>query len=210
MWARVLKRVREIGYTLKTANYPGANGRLSLLCGSDHEYAPRLASFLRGHTCRRCLIHQRSVPVVILALGAKAGKGDYVSARVFDTIEDCARAIGMSSNNVRIVAKGRGNSCMGFGVARISRAQAKCFRESRESLIDFCRSKWPSPETYDKQDGSRKRLSKAVVLSDGRAFPSKAAAGRALGVSMEAVAHAVRTGRKCRGFTVSLASTVSG
>jgi hypothetical protein len=97
---------------------------------------------------------------------------------------------------------------MGFGVVQITQAQAKRFRESRESLIDFCRSKWPSPETYDKQDGSRKRLSKAIVLSDGRFFPSKAAAGRALGVSKAAVAHAVRTGKKCHGFAVRLASVV--
>jgi hypothetical protein len=209
MWGRVLKRVREISYTLKTANYPGANGRLSLLCGNDHEYAPRLASFLRGHTCRRCLIHQRAVPVVVLPLGAKAVVGGYASARVFDTIEDCAKALETNPNSVRTVAKGRGNSCMGFGVVQITQGQAKKFRESREELESFCHMKWPSPETYDKQDGSRKRLSKAVVLSDGRAFPSKAAAGRALDVSTEAVARAARTGRRCRGFTVKLASTVS-
>lgn len=208
MWERVLKRVRETGYTLKTANYPGANGRLSLLCKSGHEYTSRLANFLRGHTCRRCLIQQRAVPVVVLPLGAKAGNGSYVSARVFGTIEDCAKALKANPNSVRIVAKGRGNSCMGFGVVQITQTQAKCFRMSRESLIDFCRSKWPSPETYDKQDGSRKRLSKAVVLSDGRDFPSKVAAARALGVSKVAVAHAVRTGKKCRGFTVKLTSTI--
>jgi hypothetical protein len=209
MWERVLKQVRETGYTLKTANYPGANGRLSLFCKKGHEYTPRLASFLRGHTCRRCLIQERSVPVVMLPLGAKSGNGGYQDARVFETIEDCARAIGTSSNNVRIVAKGRGKSCMGFGVVQISQTQADFFREDRQRLVDFCRSKWPSPETYDKQDGSRKRLSKPVLLSDGRAFPSKAAAGRALGVSKEAVAHAVRTGKRCRGFLIKLAAIPS-
>jgi hypothetical protein len=209
MWERVLKRVRETGYTLKTANYPGANGRLSLLCESGHEYKPRLANFLHGHRCRRCLIQQRAVPVVVLPLGAKTGNSGYASARVFDTIEDCAKALRANPNSVRIVAKGRGNSCMGFGVIQISQAQAKYFRESREALIGFCRSKWPSPETYHKQDGSRKRLSKPVVLSDGRVFSSKTAAGRALGVSKEAVTYAVRTGKKCRGFDVRLASVVS-
>jgi hypothetical protein len=206
MWERVLKRVREIGYTLKTANYPGANGRLSLLCRNSHEYKPRVANFLNGYTCRRCLIQQRAVPVVVLALGAKAKNRGYSSACVFDTIEDCAKAIGISSNNVRIVAKGRGNSCMGFGVVQITQAQAKCFRASRERLVSFCRMKWPSPETYDRQDGSRKRLSKAVVLSDGRRFPSKTAAARALGVTMSAVAFAVRKGSQCQKLRISLAA----
>ena len=206
MWERVLKRVREIDYTLKTANYPGANGRLSLLCRNSHEYKPRVANFLDGYTCRRCLIQQRAVTVVVLASGAKAKNRGYASACVFDTIEDCAKAIGTSSNNVRIVAKGRGNSCMGFGVVQITQAQAKCFRESRESLVNFCRMKWPSPETYDRQDGSRKRLSKAVVLSDGRRFPSKAAAARALGVTMAAVAFAVRKGSQCQKLRISLAA----
>lgn len=201
-----MKRVRETGYMLKTANYPGANGRLSLLCKSGHEYTPRLASFLRGHACRRCLIQQRAVPVVVLPLGAKAGNGSYASARVFETIEDCAKVLGTHPNNVRIVAKGRGNSCMGFGVIQITQTPAKCFRVSRESLIDFCRSKWPSPETYDKQDGSRTLLSKAVVLSDGRIFPSKASAARALGVTKSAVVFAVRTGSPCQKLQIRLAA----
>lgn len=206
MWERVLKQVRETGYTLKTTNYSGANKRLSLLCVCGHEYKPRLADFLRGHKCRLCLIQQRAVPVVVLPLGAKAGNGSYASARVFDTIEDCAKAIEANPNSVRTVAKGRGNSCMGFGVAQITQAQAKCFRESRESLLNFCRSKWPSSETYDKQDGSRKRLSKAVVLSDGRRFPSKAAAARALGVTTSAVVFAVRTGSQCQKLRIKLAA----
>jgi hypothetical protein len=206
MWERVLKQVRETGYTLKTANYPGANGRLLLLCRNSHEYKPIVANFLNGYTCRRCLIQQRAVPVVVLALGAKAKNSDYASARVFDTIEECAKSLGADPNNVRIVAKGRGKSCMGFGVVQITQAQAKCFRESRESLVNFCRMKWPSPETYDRQDGSRTLLSKAVVLSDGRRFPSKAAAARALGVTMAAVAFAVRKGSQCQKLRIRLAA----
>lgn len=207
MWERVLKRVGELGYTLRTSNYPGANERLILTCHNGHDYTPKLASFLRGAKCQRCLIQQRAVSVVALPLGMKAEVGCYRYARVFDTIQECSKALKASPNSVRMVAKGRGNSCMGFGVAQVSQAQAKCFRENRKSLIDFCRSKWPSPETYDKQDGSRKRLSKAVVLSDGRSYPSKAAAARALGVTKATIAYAVRSGRKCYGVTVKLASS---
>lgn len=210
MWARVLSRVGELGYTLKTTNYPGANGQLLLLDSTGHEYRPRLASFLRGHKSRRDLIKQRAVPVVVLPLGAKTGTGDYASARVFDTIQDCAKTLKTNPNSVRTVAKGRGNSCNGFGIAQITPAQGKSFRESAEALIEFCRAKWPSPERYDRQDGSRKALSKPVMFSDGREFSSKSAAGRALGVSAAAVAHAVRTGKKCRGFIVRLASVVFG
>jgi len=202
MWERVLKRVRELDYTLKTKNYAGANSRLLLFCRSNHVYTPRVASFLKGHTCRRCLIQQLAIPVLVLPLGSKVVSRGYAGARIFDSMEECAKALGTTANNVQIVAKGRGNSCMGCGVARISLEQAKSFRGSKDKLEQFCRAKWPSPETYDRQDGSRKRLSKPVQFSDGRAFPSKAAAAKALGVTEVSVYQAVRTGRPCRGFTI--------
>jgi hypothetical protein len=202
MWERVLRRVRKIGYTLKTANYPGANRRLSLLCTSGHEYSVRVANFLHGHTCRRCLIVQRAVPVVVLPLGANFATTGYGSARVFETIEDCAKAIGTSSNNVRIVAKGRGNSCRGFGVAQITQEQAKVFQAEVGRLLEFCCAKWPSPETYDRQDGSRKCLGKPVRLSDGREFSSKAAAAKILGVTKQAINYAVRRGTVCCGVYI--------
>ena len=202
IWKRVIIRVKKLGYTLKTRNYPGANGRLSLLCRYSHVYAPRVAPFLKGHTCRRCLIQKLSIPVVALALGPMAAKGSYPTARVFDSIEDCAKALGASSTSVRIVVKGQGNSSMGFGVARITQEQAMRFHESSEELERFCRVKWPSPESYDRQDGSRKRISKPVQFSDGRVFPSKTAAAKALGVTEAAIYHAVRTGNPCRGLSV--------
>jgi hypothetical protein len=202
MWERVLRRVREIGYTLRTASYPGANGRLSLLCTNGHEYSVRVANFLHGHTCRRCFIMQRAVPVVVLPLSANFTNTGYGSARVFKTIEECAKAIGASSNGVRVVAKGRGNSCMGFGIAQITQEQAKVFQEDAGRLLEFCGAKWPSPETYDRQDGSRKRLSKPVRLSDGREFSSKAAAAKVLGVTKQAINYAVRRGAVCCGVYI--------
>jgi hypothetical protein len=202
MWERVLKRVQESGYTLKTVNYPGANGRLSLLCKNGHEYTPRLANFLRGYTCRRCLIQKRAVPVVVLPLGTKARSGNYTSARIYDSIEDCAKAIKANPNNVRVVAKGRGKSCMGFGIAQIKRMQKSKFRENPRALVAFCKVKWPLPQDYDPQNGSRERLSKPVWFSDGRKFPSKTAAARALGVSKAAIYYAVRTGSLCQGYVI--------
>ena len=197
MWERVLKRVREVGYTLRTLNYPGANARLNLTCRNGHDYAPKLASFLRGAKCQRCLIQQRAVPVVVLPLGEKAERGGYGNARVFDTIQDCRKVLKASSSSVQGVAKGRGNSCMGFGVAQITQAQAKSFRENPERLIEFCREKWPSPERYDRQEGSRTALSKPVRFSDGREFPSKVSAAKALGVTKAAIDYAVRKGTVC-------------
>lgn len=202
IWERVLKRVQESGYTLKTENYPGANGRLTLLCANGHTYMPRLASFLRGHTCRRCLIQQISVPVVTLPLGSKAKHGAYESARVFDTIEDCAKALGTSANNVRIIAKGRGNSCVRFGVAQITQTQAKRFHERKDELESFCRARWPSPDAYDRQDGSRLRLSKPIRFSNGCVFESGAAAARSFGVTKEAIGSAIRSRRPFRGMTI--------
>lgn len=202
MWARILKRVRKIGYILKSKIYPGANSQLSLLCRNSHPYTPRVASFLNGQTCRRCYIQQLVVPVLVLPLGPKAVGRGYSDARVFDSIEECANALGTSPNNVQIVAKGRGKSCMGFGVVRVTPDQAKSFRENNKEREQFCRAKWPSPESYNKQDGSRKLLSQPVQLSDGREFPSKTAAAKALGVTEAAVYHAVRTGSLCRGLRI--------
>jgi hypothetical protein len=204
MWKRVLKRTQETGYVLKTTSYSGAHGRLSLLCRNHHDYAPTLASFLNGHTCRRCWIQHRAVPVVVLPLGAKAKNNGYRDACVFDSIEDCAKALGANSNSVRTVAKGRGKSCMGFGVVQVTSEQAKHFRENKEELESFCHSKWPSPKTYDRQDGSRKHLSKPVRFSDGREFPSKAAAAKVLGVSKAAIYYAVRTGSPCKGHVIQV------
>jgi len=119
MWERLLSRVRELGYILHTANYPGASGRVSLLCENGHPYAPKLANFLRGAKCQRCLIQKRAVPVVVLRLGANAEDGRYASARVFDTIQDCARNLKENPNSLRNVAKGRGNSCKGLVSSRL-------------------------------------------------------------------------------------------
>ena len=202
MWERVLKRVWEVGYILKTKNYPGANGWLSLLCRNNHTYKPRVASFLKGHTCRRCFIQKLSIPVVALPLGTMNRNGDYQSARVFNSIEDCAKALDASSTSVRIVVKGRGNSSMGFGIAQITLEQANRFRENKKEFEKFCRAKWPSPKTYDRQDGSRKYLSKPVRFSDGREFPSKVAAAKVLGVSKAAIYYAVRTGSPCKGQVI--------
>lgn len=202
IWARILTRVRELDYVLKTTSYPGANGRLSLVCRNGHDYKPRVANLLNGYTCRRCLIQQRTVPVVILPLGTKARSGSYASARICDSIENCAKALKANPNNVRTVAKGRGNSCNGFGVAQITPEQAKGFRENKEELKSFCRAKWPSPKTYDRQDGSRKHLSKPVRFSDGREFPSKSAAAKALAVSKSAIYYAVLTGNPCKGHEI--------
>ena len=204
MWERVLKRILEVGYTLRTLNYPGANAQLKLICRNGHDYAPKLASFLRGAKCQRCLIQQRAAPVVVLPFGAKAERGGYGSARVFDTIQECAKALRANPNSVRTVAKGRGNSCMGFGVAQITPAQAKSFRDNEERLFEFCRAKWPSPERYDHQDGSREALSKPVMFSDKRTFPSKAAAAKALGVTKAAIYYAVRKGTVCCGVRIKL------
>jgi hypothetical protein len=145
---------------------------------------------------------QRAVPVVVLPLSANFTNTGYGSARVFKTIEECAKAIGASSNGVRVVAKGRGNSCMGFGIAQITQEQAKVFQEDAGRLLEFCGAKWPSPETYDRQDGSRKRLSKPVRLSDGREFSSKAAAAKVLGVTKQAINYAVRRGAVCCGVYI--------
>lgn len=202
MWDRVLKRVQELGYTLKTKNYPGANGRLSLVCQDGYEYKPCLASFLRGHLSRRFLIQQRAVPVVVLPLGTRARTGGYATACVYDSIEDCAKALKANPNNVRSVAKGRGKSCIGFGIAQITAKQAGLFRESKKELEIFCCTKWPSPENYDRQDWSRKHLSKPVRFLDGREFPSKAAAAKALGVTKAAIYYAVRTGSPCKGHVI--------
>jgi len=202
MWERVLSRVQELGYTLKTTNYPGANGRLLLLDSGGQEYRPRLATFLRGHKSRRDLIKQRAVPVVVLPLGARAGTGGYANARAFDSIQDCAKALKANPNGVRTVAKGRGKSCMRFGVAQITPAQAKSFRENPDRLVEFCRAKWPSPERYDHQNGSREALSKPVMFSDGRRFPSKAAAAKSLGVTKAAIYYAVRKGTICCGVRI--------
>ncbi|MBP9901592.1 MAG: hypothetical protein KBH45_09040 [Verrucomicrobia bacterium] len=209
MWERVLKRVRETGYTLKSTNYPGANGRLSLVCRNNHPYNPRVARFLKGDTCQRCLIQTLSIPVVALALGPAARRANFSTARVFGSIEDCAKTLGASSTSVRIVVQGRGNSSVGFGVARITPEQAARFRESKAELELFCRAKWPSPEAHDKQEGSRRKLSKPVECSDGRTFPSKAAAARALGVTKSSVYHAVRTGRPCQGLRIQTTKTCS-
>jgi hypothetical protein len=202
MWDRVLRRVRELGYTLKTKDYPGANRKLSLVCRIGHPYTPRVANFLNGQICRRCYIQHLVVPVVVLPLGPKAERCGDADARVFDSIEECANALGTSPNNVQIVAKGRGNSCKGFGVARITPEQAKRLRRSAEALEQFCRARWPSPETYDPQDWSRKHLIKPVQFSDGREFPSRSAAAKALGVSEAAIYHAVRTGNTCKGHGI--------
>jgi len=201
MWERVLKRTQETGYTLKTKNYPGAHGRLSFLCRNLHDYTPTLASFLNGHTCRRCWIQHRAVPVVILPLGKKMESFN-ANARIFDSIEDCAKAMNANSNNVRIVAKGRGKSCLGFGVAQITTEQSKRFRESKEELENFCRIKWPLAENYDRQDGARKSHSKPVRFSDGHEFPSKVAAAKFLGVSKATIYYAVRTGSPCKGRVI--------
>jgi hypothetical protein len=202
MWERVLKRVRETRYTLRSVNYPGANGRLSLVCRNNHPYNPRVARFLKGDSCRRCLIQTLSIPVVALALGPTARKTSFPTTRVFDSIEDCAKALGASSTSVRIVVQGRGNTSMGFGVARITPEQAALFRGSKVELERFCRAKWPSPETYDKQEGSRRKLSKPVECSDGREFPSRTAAAKALGVTEAAIYHAAKTGLPCRGLRI--------
>lgn len=200
MWERVVNRVQQIGYTLKTKNYPGANGRLSLVCKNGHEYKPIFATFLYGHACQRCLIQKRAVPVVVLSLGA--GSSGYSTARVFDTIQDCARALKLNPNNVRTVAKGRGKSCMGFGVAQITSEQAGRFRENKEELEKFCCNEWPSPENYDRQDGARKHNSKPVQFLDGRKFPSRTAAAKVLGVTKTAIYFAVRTGSSCKGHFI--------
>jgi len=121
---------------------------LLLVCRSGHDYKPRVANLLNGNTCRRCLIQQRAVPVIILPLGTRARSGSYATARIYDSIEDCAKALKANPNNVRTVAKGRGNSCNGFGVAQITPEQAKGFRENKDELKSFCRAKWPSPKTY--------------------------------------------------------------
>jgi hypothetical protein len=123
-------------------------------------------------------------------------------ARVFTSIEQAAKATRASPDNLRSVAKGKGNSCMGYGVAQITSEQAKNFSENKSELESFCRTQWPSPESYDRQDGARKHNSKPVQFSDGREFPSRAAAAKALGVTKTAIYFAVRTNRPCRGLNI--------
>ena len=202
MWDRIIKRVADVGYTLLTANYTGANSRLSLLCCNNHPYTPRVETFLRGSTCRKCWLEKRRVSVVVMPLGRATGNSILAEAQVFTSIEQAAKAIRASPDNLRSVAKGRGNTCVGYGVAQITSEQAKCFGGNKQELESFCHTRWPSPENYDPQDGARKHNSKPIQFSDGRKFSSRTAAAKALGVTKTAIYFAVRTGSPCKGHVI--------
>jgi len=201
MWGRIVKRASEVNYTVVSKGYPGVHGKLRLVCNNGHPYAPPTVSFLQGCLCRTCWLTQKRVPLAAFPLTSKCEVQGAKTGRVFDSIEQAAKAIQANPNNVRSALR-KGQICRGYGIARLTLMQAEAFKKSPEALREFCERKWPDWRNFDPLAKFRLRFGKPVILSDGRRFKSAAEAARQLGVSKGSVQGAIRDGSKCCGYTV--------
>ena len=201
MWERIVKRASEVNYTVVSKGYPGVHGKLRLVCNNGHPYTPPTVSFLQGCLCRKCWLNQKRVPIAAFPLTNKCGMQAPKTGQVFESIEQAAKAIQANPNNVRSALR-KGQICRGYGIARITLAQAEAFKKSPAMLWAFCEKKWPDWENFDPLKKYRLRFGKPVVLSDGRRFNSAAEAARQLGVTKGSVQGAIRDGGKCCGYTV--------
>ncbi len=202
MWERVLSRASEVNYTVVSSSYPGIHGKLQFVCSRGHLYAPTVISFVNGRLCRKCWLDKTRVPVVAFPLTGKFRKqGDRVGL-VFDSIEQAAKAIRANPDHLRSTAKGKTLTCKGYGIVEITPKHAEMFNKSPRTLGEFCERQWPDWTAFDSYAKLRRRLSKPVLLSDGRRFDSASEAARQLGVTKASVLGAIRDGGKCRGYSV--------
>lgn len=196
-WESVLRLAASLGCTVQTAHYPGAHGRVEMICPAGHPWSPSVIEFLDRGGCRECLLEPARKPVVLFKLHPVRGESP---PQVADSIEAAASLIGTTSNNVRIVAKGRGISCLNYGVALITKEQAARFCASNQELEAFCAERWPDSVPFDRYLKNRQRISKPVMRSDGAVFASAVAAASLMGVTKQAVLIAVRKKQRCCGM----------
>jgi hypothetical protein len=201
-WERILKRAKQVNYTVVSTGYPGVHGKLQLICNNGHSYTPTTVQFLTGYLCRKCWLNEKRVPVVVFPLTRQCQAQAGMVGQVFDSIEQTARAISANPNNVRTAAKGRNSTCKGYGIAQVTPKQVEVFKKSPQMLREFYEEKWPDWEKFDRWAKFRLRFGKPVILSDGRRFASAGEAARHLGVTKSSVLGAVRDGGKCCGFGV--------
>jgi hypothetical protein len=203
IWQRVIKQAKRINYTVVSTGYPGVHGKLHLICDNSHLHTPTTVNFLNGHFCRKCWLNKIRVPVVMFPLTAGNHKQTTTGGRVFSSIEEAARTLHINPNHIRQVVKGKVLTCRGYGVSEITQNQAASFKMSLRKLRKFCAQRWPNSASFDPYAKMRLRLSRPVILSDGRRFNSASEAARNLGVGKAAVLRAIRMRGKCCGYTVS-------
>jgi hypothetical protein len=207
-WNQVLKLVTAQGYKLLTAEYPGMNGKLDLVCPREHDRRISVREFIEGRVCRKCSLEDQSTPVVGFLLDQDKARANPPKVFVAETTRAAAALLGTSATAIQGVAKGVGVTCCGYAIARIKRSQVEEFRRDENRLAAFCAARWPSGQTFDRFKKLRRTNGKPLRRSDGRVFASAAAAARELGVTKAAVLIAVRKATPCRGF--HFLRTVSG
>ena len=199
-WREVIHLVKITGCKLRTRCYPGSHGRLDMTCRNGHPRNPTVTQFLGEYECRACWLNSVRVPLAVVALDPKRCKGPLGRSFVVASYEAAAKATGTTADNIRITAKGRGQTSNGYGFAELTPEQAEEFRRIPHKLEAFCQQRWPNAHDFDRHAKQRQMRSKPVIRSDGRVFRAAVAAATELKVTKTAVLIAIWKRQRCRKF----------